>query len=129
MNSPNQITVARLAAACIALASLASCATTPPSCPSPQTRNLDTAIQYVETSLVTGCAAHFELGPIRFSVSQGFERKDSLTPIASKRNGKSIYPENAIGRIAYGMSSCFSHGLRCNEPSTRLSAASLNSVA
>ncbi len=46
---------------------LASCATAPPSCasqepgcPSPQTRNLDSAIGFVKTSLNTGCQAHFD---------------------------------------------------------------------
>lgn len=49
-----------LAGIVVALSALASCATTPPSCPSPQTRNLETAVRYVETSLQTGCAAHFD---------------------------------------------------------------------
>ena len=40
--------------------SLAACASTEPGCPSPQTRNLDSAISFVKTSLETGCEAHFD---------------------------------------------------------------------
>jgi spermidine/putrescine-binding protein len=40
--------------------SLAACASTEPGCPSPQTRNLDSAIGFVKTSLGTGCEAHFD---------------------------------------------------------------------
>ena len=39
---------------------LASCATTPPSCTSPTTRNLDSAIDAVQSQLTAGCAAHFD---------------------------------------------------------------------
>jgi hypothetical protein len=39
---------------------LAACASTEPGCPSPQTRNLDSAISFVKTSLGTGCEAHFD---------------------------------------------------------------------
>jgi hypothetical protein len=39
---------------------LASCATSPPPCPSPQSRNLDTAIEDVKHSLSNGCEAHFD---------------------------------------------------------------------
>lgn len=40
---------------------LASCATTPPPCVSPQTRNLDHAVEDVKSSLRGGaCAAHFD---------------------------------------------------------------------
>ncbi len=39
---------------------VASCASTPPPCNGPQTRNLHTAIDQVKTDLVTGCAAHFD---------------------------------------------------------------------
>ena len=39
---------------------LASCATNEPGCPSPETRNLDTAIGFVKTSLKTGCQTHFD---------------------------------------------------------------------
>jgi hypothetical protein len=39
---------------------LASCATSPPPCDSPQTRNLNAAVDDVKDSLSSGCAAHFE---------------------------------------------------------------------
>jgi len=39
---------------------MASCATKPPPCMSPQTRNLDTAIVQVQHELESGCAAHFD---------------------------------------------------------------------
>ena len=39
---------------------LASCASNPPACPSPQTRNLDSAISAVKRSLNSGCEAHFD---------------------------------------------------------------------
>lgn len=39
---------------------LASCATTPPPCNSPQSRNLETAIDYVQTSLMNGCETQFD---------------------------------------------------------------------
>jgi len=39
---------------------LASCATSPPPCDSPQTRNLSAAIDHVKDSLSSGCAAHFD---------------------------------------------------------------------
>jgi len=39
---------------------LASCAANEPGCPSPQTRNLDSAVSFVKTSLGTGCQAHFD---------------------------------------------------------------------
>ena len=42
------------------LLTIAACASTEPGCPSPQTRNLDTAIGFVKTSLNTGCEAHFD---------------------------------------------------------------------
>jgi hypothetical protein len=44
--------------ACLVL--LTACASTEPGCPSPQTRNLDSAISFVKTSLSTGCEAHFD---------------------------------------------------------------------
>ena len=43
-----------------ALLALSACASQEPGCPSPQTRNLDSAISFVKTSLNTGCAAHFD---------------------------------------------------------------------
>ena len=39
---------------------LASCATSPPPCGSPQTRNLDAAISEVKQTLNNGCEAHFD---------------------------------------------------------------------
>jgi len=39
---------------------LASCASSPPPCDGPQTKNLDAAIGDVKESLVAGCSAHFE---------------------------------------------------------------------
>jgi len=39
---------------------LASCASSPPPCNGPQTKNLDAAMQDVQNSLTGGCAAHFD---------------------------------------------------------------------
>ncbi len=39
---------------------LASCATSPPPCDGPQTRNLGAAVDDVKDSLSSGCAAHFD---------------------------------------------------------------------
>ena len=39
---------------------LTSCASSPPPCAGPQTKNLDAAIGDVKTALSGGCAAHFE---------------------------------------------------------------------
>jgi len=39
---------------------LASCATSPPPCDSPQTRNLSAAVDHVKDSLSSGCVAHFD---------------------------------------------------------------------
>ena len=39
---------------------LTSCATSPPPCDGPQTRNLNAAIDHVKDSLDSGCAAHFD---------------------------------------------------------------------
>jgi len=39
---------------------LASCASAPPPCTSPQTKNLDAAVEQVKGSLSAGCAAHFD---------------------------------------------------------------------
>jgi hypothetical protein len=43
-----------------ALVALAGCATTTPSCESPQTRNLTAAVDGVKGALVNGCHAHFD---------------------------------------------------------------------
>ena len=40
--------------------SLASCATNAPECVGPQSRNLSTAIDAAQTSLINGCHAHFD---------------------------------------------------------------------
>ena len=50
----------RLPCLAAALLMLSGCASTEPGCPSPQTRNLDSAISFVKTSLQTGCEAHFD---------------------------------------------------------------------
>ena len=39
---------------------LVSCASTTPTCGSPQSRNLHTAIDSVQSSLINGCQAHFD---------------------------------------------------------------------
>ena len=39
---------------------LSACATTEPTCLSPQTRNLDSAISAVKSNLQSGCQAHFD---------------------------------------------------------------------
>lgn len=39
---------------------LASCASSPPSCAGPQSRNLDAAFDQAKASLQAGCAAHFD---------------------------------------------------------------------
>jgi len=39
---------------------VAGCASAPPSCMSPDTRNLDSAIAAVKSNLSAGCAAHFD---------------------------------------------------------------------
>jgi hypothetical protein len=39
---------------------LASCASNPPACTGPQSKNLSTAIATAQTSLGNGCAAHFD---------------------------------------------------------------------
>ena len=50
----------KLAAVLAALLALSACASNPPACPSPQTRNLDSAISSVKSSLDGGCHAHFD---------------------------------------------------------------------
>ena len=39
---------------------MTSCATSPPPCNSPQTKNLNAAMSDVKTSLTVGCTAHFD---------------------------------------------------------------------
>lgn len=57
-NTPRQL----LAAATLVLwaGALVSCASTPPPCAGPQTRNLDDAFAEVEKRLAAGCAARFD---------------------------------------------------------------------
>ncbi len=51
----------RLAAVClVAPLVLAACATPAPTCDSPQTRNLATAVDSTKASLMNGCHAHFD---------------------------------------------------------------------
>jgi hypothetical protein len=50
----------RLLATIVFAAALSACASKPPPCQSPQTRNLDAAIGVVQRSLNNGCSAHFD---------------------------------------------------------------------
>ena len=60
MKAFTQINVLRgLAVAGLALA-LSACATKPPPCGSPTTKNLDDAVVFVQQSLKSGCAVHFD---------------------------------------------------------------------
>ncbi len=60
MKTQNLVFPVKALFAVAGLVSIAACASTQPGCPSPQTRNLDSAIGFVKTSLNTGCEAHFE---------------------------------------------------------------------
>lgn len=60
IHSSNRKPLLLLASLFLATTFLAACATTAPSCVSPQTRNLDSAIDSVKTALVNGCHAHFD---------------------------------------------------------------------
>ncbi len=60
MKTQNLVFPVKALFAVAGLVSIAACASTQPGCPSPQTRNLDSAIVFVKTSLNTGCEAHFE---------------------------------------------------------------------
>jgi hypothetical protein len=55
----------------VGLTTISACASTEPGCPSPQTRNLDSAISFVKTSLNTGCEAHFEISGSSANFSSG----------------------------------------------------------
>ena len=59
MKNTRPFRLAMIAAFGFAL-SLTSCASKPPPCPGPQTRNLDHAISAVQRSLNNGCAVHFD---------------------------------------------------------------------
>ncbi len=54
------ITHSRLIAIFAATLFLSACASNEPSCMSPQSRNLDSAINAVQSNLTSGCAAHFD---------------------------------------------------------------------
>jgi hypothetical protein len=74
---------------------LAACATKPPACASPQTRNLDAAVGLVQRSLNNGCAVHFE----RFY--------DDLLTIAEgdpKPENKRIFSEFLVWSADQGLS-------------------------
>ncbi len=60
MNPQNLTSLFKIFGVLAGILSLAACASTEPGCPSPQTRNLDSAISFVKTSLKTGCEAHFD---------------------------------------------------------------------
>ena len=61
MNTRQSITrVAALASLMVLAALLTSCATTPPPCNSPSTKNLSAAIDSVQTELLGGCEVHFD---------------------------------------------------------------------
>ncbi len=60
MNTQTFLSPIRFLALLACLATLSACASNEPGCPSPQTRNLDSAVSFVRTSLNTGCEAHFD---------------------------------------------------------------------
>lgn len=60
MRTNKNLHAIKIVGAITAVLTLASCASNPPACPSPQTRNLDSAISSVQRSLGSGCQAHFD---------------------------------------------------------------------
>ncbi len=60
INSSNRKPLLLLATLLFTSTFLAACASTAPTCSSPQTRNLNSAISGVQTALVNGCAEHFD---------------------------------------------------------------------
>ena len=60
MNNPSIKLLLRSVGVMAATFILVSCAANEPGCPSPETRNLDSAIGFVKTSLKTGCQTHFD---------------------------------------------------------------------
>ncbi|MDH4073421.1 MAG: hypothetical protein OEV41_09980 [Gammaproteobacteria bacterium] len=60
MNTLNRINTLRTLAVALLSLALSACATKPPPCGSPATKNLDDAIAIVQRSLDNGCASHFD---------------------------------------------------------------------
>jgi hypothetical protein len=60
MNALNRMSALRGLAVVALSLSLGACATKPPPCGSPTTKNLDDAVFFVQQSLQSGCAVHFE---------------------------------------------------------------------
>ena len=61
MTEPNILASVRaLAGVIVASLILTSCASTTPTCSSPQSKNLDSAINTVQASLLAGCHTHFD---------------------------------------------------------------------
>ncbi len=60
MNNSTKAGVIKVLALAMLSLTFASCATSPPPCMSPQTRNLDTAVIQVQHELASGCAEHFD---------------------------------------------------------------------
>ena len=58
MRIPSNTLKLAVLAACLSI--LASCASSPPPCNGPQSRNLDRAISDVKSTLRSGCEAHFD---------------------------------------------------------------------
>jgi len=59
MNTPSQSFLA-IAIAVLWAGALTSCASSPPGCAGPQTRNLDAAFSHARSSLAAGCQAEFD---------------------------------------------------------------------
>lgn len=60
MNTQHTVRIAGLVSILAAGALLTSCATTPPPCNSPTTKNLSAAVDEVQTELLNGCEAQFD---------------------------------------------------------------------
>ena len=60
MNTTTNRSFFRLAGVLAFTMVLASCASSPPPCGSPQSKNLDTAMSSVKKTLSSGCEAHFD---------------------------------------------------------------------
>lgn len=57
---PSKFKAVLIASTILWTGALTSCASSPPPCAGPQTKNVDAAIDYVKRSLNDGCAAHFD---------------------------------------------------------------------